>query len=126
MWGAWTGHVGVDVGHPLYMSRTDSPEFEFIDTHGSPNLLTSFNEQNAILFFPPQKTWWIGFSCMTKGDYCPWTDKEDTGAPPRPKRKRPGVKNYRKFDYVVEQIQTLAGQLASFDSRITAGDMDGR
>jgi hypothetical protein len=125
--GAWMGHVGIDSGHPLYMLNTDSPEFEFIDTHGSPNIIVAFNEKDAHLFFPPQKLWWVGFSCMCKGDYVPWVDKEETGAPPKPKTKgRVGIKDYRKFDYVVEHIQTLATQLASFDSRITVGDMDER
>jgi hypothetical protein len=113
VFGAWLGQVGVDTGHPLYMLSSASPEFEFIETHGKPaDVLTCFNKDDAMKFIPPQKLWWIGFSCMGDGDFCPWIDQ------PRLKGKKLPSKVYRNLAYVVEQIEFLASQLASFDARI--------
>jgi hypothetical protein len=112
LFGAWLGHVAVDSKHPLYLLDWSAAEFEFIDTHGSPNITTGFYGDDAKYFQPPQKWWWIGFSCMTEGDFCPWTDNR-----PATKGRKVTKKSYRDFNYVVEQIEILASQLASFDSR---------
>jgi hypothetical protein len=115
MFGAWLGHVGLDASHPLYMLQPGAPEFEFIETHGSPELFVGFYEDDAKRFVPPQKLWWIGFSCMQSTDYCPLTDREPYI---KGKRGKATTKTYRTFEYVCEQVLFLASQLASFDARI--------
>ncbi len=109
--GVFVGFVGIDERHPLYMQPLSSEEFDFIDVHNGAPTFAAFLPDESVNFSPPKKLWWVGFDCMHDTDFCPY--KTATGRP----RRRSKKEEYRDLNYVKEQLEFLASQLATFDTR---------
>lgn len=116
LYGAWTGFVGLDCGHPLYQTDIAHQIFDHIEVHQKDVTFSGWQMDEDKSFTPMSRRWWLGFDCMGENDICPALIDED--AP----RRRPSIKNkrpvYRDWLYVKDQIEYLAAQLAYYDTRL--------
>lgn len=95
------GYVGVSKGHPAY-------EQSYSDSNGIINDLSvhggiTFNEHGAGMY--PGGFYWIGFDCAHSGDFSPLYHKKygfDFDG-----------ETYKDMDYVTEETENLAEQLAA-------------
>jgi hypothetical protein len=123
LFGAWCGYVGLDDRHPLFLSEVGCEEFKYIEVHGAISMAGYFNE-DALLFAPPRKLWWVGFDAMQENDLCPYFETEVDRLDQQIERKLiKGKRNeepilYRDLDFIIGEIDSLAMQLSNFDARM--------
>lgn len=116
IFGAWAGLVGIPPTHPLYLTDLSEPVYEFIDVHGNISY-TGFAPSDDVVSSPPVRRWWIGFYCMEREDFCPARVIQSNQS--LNKRKTLPIPVYRTFSYVQLQVESLASQLATIDTRMT-------
>jgi hypothetical protein len=112
LFGAWTGYVGVDTGHPLYEVSKDAQEFEFVDIHNGVKF-TIFAPDLDSSFHPLQSRWWVGFECTGQEDLLPVQLKM---AEMKMAVVLAGAV-YRDLHFAQCVVELLAAQLAFFDPR---------
>ncbi len=104
--GNWCGYVAVSPGHILY--GVDARNID-IEVHGG---LTYANAcMGAVCHIPkpgePDDVWWLGFDAAHAGDRVPEMAFSITTGEPRE------WETYRDQDYIKEQTEGLADQLAA-------------
>jgi hypothetical protein len=92
------GYVGVNKEHPLYGAHYDRKDTEHLTAHGG----LTFSDHHAPKF-DGDGLWWFGFDCAHHLDWAPAMKKHDGPF---------GRDVYRDFDYVKQETEDLAKQLA--------------
>jgi hypothetical protein len=115
------GYVGVPPGHWAHGKKWDEVDAE-LDVHGG--ITYSEGCQGHVCHIPepgePDELWWHGFDCHHAGDLSPqhmmWHEKALKGEMHEVfiRRKFEGhdIDVYRTIDYVKQQTEDLAAQLA--------------
>jgi hypothetical protein len=125
--GSWCGYVGVPKGHPAYGKHYDLVGVKDVDVDVHGGLTYSAYCQEA----PPEhgichvaqpgrpaKVWWLGFDCAHFMDFMPGMASRLAEI----RKQRPdleyipddpfGPQQYRDLAYVVDEVTSLAHQLA--------------
>ena len=125
--GAWCGYVGVPEGHPAYGQDYDNVD---VDCHGGLTYGDGCHEEmppeHGLCHIPqpgrPQKVWWFGFDCAHWQDFMPAMAARlaqiRSENPMRPEFEKfqdyhDFGEHYRDLGYVVDEVTTLAKQLAA-------------
>lgn len=108
--GALCGYVAIKPDHPLHSVGYDEAETAYdIEVHGG---LTYANTIHETVSLHPGDLWWFGFDCAQAGDFLPRLGYYSSGEPNT-------TDVYRDIDYVTQEVEKLAGQLAA----LIAGDL---
>lgn len=122
--GGWWGYVGVTVGHPLFEADNADDRLRRIAVHGGVQRIGACCEHEVHLHDEdegapmchqkePGDVRWIGFSCETESDHCPLRnplfEQVLRQSPDGLFTRAP----YRTLDYVTEQCEVLAAQVAA-------------
>lgn len=112
--GSWCGYVGVPVGHPYYGEDYDDLD---VVVHGG---LTYASKCQGDLCHTPEPgesddVWWLGFDCGHAWDKSPGMDAtlRKVGVDPVALEASDFRMAYRTLEYVREETENLAEQLAA-------------
>lgn len=109
--GALCGYVGVPKEHPCYNKPYDEVD---VDVHGgltfSDPCYESDNPAKGICHISEEEVWWLGFDCAHCYDITP---KPIPGFTPFWKDPLFGDCTYKDFEYVTNEVNKLAVQLAT-------------
>lgn len=111
IYGALAGFVGVGCSHPLYQVQLFERTFDFIDVYGDVTF-TGFSKEDDVEFFPPDRRWWIGFSCMTVDDLFPLMKSNNKSK----------SASYKDLEFVRSYVESLSAQLATMDHNLLYAD----
>lgn len=104
--GSLCGYVGLPPGHPLHGKSWE----DFQTEHGHGGLTYSGACRGDICHVPapgePDDVWWLGFDCAHAWDVSPGLESR-TGL-----RRRDELTAYRDIDYVMDEVERLAAELA--------------
>jgi len=122
--GHWCGYAAVPPGHPLHGKGYDDVD---VDAHGGLTYASACSGHVCHVPKPgePDDVWWFGFDCAHAGDYTriAFAYRALFGRPEKPYDHDEAIRLqaqswsaaevYRTLDYVREQANALAEQLAA-------------
>lgn len=101
--GALCGYVAVEPNHPAYLANYNRVQ---VDVHGGLTYASLCAEDGKICHVPrlgrPHDVYWLGFDCAHRGDLSPSYESRFIGL----------HGSYRNLHYVINEVQSLARQLA--------------
>ena len=105
--GVWCGYVGVPPGHRYHGIKEEEAD---VEVHGGLTYAAPCQEDGPICHVPqpgePDDVWWLGFDCAHFGDFSP-------GLFPGLIAFGSEFNEYRTLEYVREETEDLARQLAT-------------
>lgn len=109
--GAWCGYVAVPPGHPMHGKSDGDSEVYALEVHGGITYGAACRTPICHVAPPgePDDVWWLGFDCIHCDDFAPRL------SPNRSAFLYSGEGaggTYRTLEYVREQCESLARQLA--------------